>query len=121
MANKAFTLPFLPPNLDYTLIFSAIIKARDVVARYDEAVKRLPNPEIIQRSFETKEAVLSSKIEGTQATLDEVLMFDAEDMKTEENEKERDYKEISNYRLAIARGKDFLEKRPMAENLIKDL
>jgi len=121
MTKKPFIPPHLPPKLDFTPIFSDIIKARDIVARYDEAVKRLPNPEIIQRSFETKEAVLSSKIEGTQATFDEVMMFDAQDTKTEENEKEKDYKEISNYRLAIKRGKDFLEKRPLAENLIKDL
>lgn len=121
MTKKPFIPPHLPPKLDFTLIFQDIIKARDIVARYDEAVKRLPNPEIIQRSFETKEAVLSSKIEGTQATFDEVLMFDAQDTKTEENEKEKDYKEISNYRLAIKRGRDFLEKRPLAENLIKDL
>ncbi|KKU54724.1 MAG: putative cell division protein (Fic family) [Candidatus Moranbacteria bacterium GW2011_GWE2_47_10] len=64
---------------------------------------------------------MSSKIEGTQATLDEVLMFDAEEIKTEENERERDYREISNYRLAIKCGKDFLKKRPLSENLIKDL
>ena len=121
MTKKAFIPPLLPPNLDFTSIFPGIIKARDIVARYDEAVKRLPNPEIIQRSFETKEAVLSSKIEGTQATLDEVLMFDAQDVKTEENEKEKDYREIANYRFAIKRGKEFLEKRALAENLIKDL
>ena len=91
------------------------------MARYDEAVKRLPNPEIIQRSFETKEAVLSSKIEGTQATLDEVMMFDAQDVKTERNEKEKDYREIFNYRFAINKGKSLLDKKPLAENLIKDL
>jgi Fic family protein len=98
-----------------------IVKARDIVARYDEAVKRLPNPEIIQRTFETKEAVLSSKIEGTQATFDEMLQFDAQEIKTQENEKEKDYREIINYRFAIMRGKELLEKRPLAENLIKDL
>jgi Fic family protein len=121
MTKKPFIPPSLPPKLDFTPIFPSIIKARDIVARYDEAVKRLPNPEIIQRSFETKEAVLSSKIEGTQATFDEVLMFDAQDTKTEENEKEKDYREISNYRRAIKYGKDLLEKRPLAENVIKDL
>lgn len=121
MVKKPFIPALLPPKLDYTPIFSSIIKARDIVARYDEAVKRLPNPEIIQRSFETKEAVLSSKIEGTQATLDEVFMFDAQDTKSEENEKEKDYREISNYRLAIKHGKDLLEKKPLAENVIKDL
>lgn len=121
MPKKPFIPPKLPPNLDYTPIFTDIVKARDIVARYDEAIKRLLNPEIIQRSFETKEAVLSSKIEGTQATLDEVLMFDAQDTKTEENEKERDYREIFNYRYAIKYGKDLLKKKPLAENVIKDL
>lgn len=121
MTKKPYIPPYLPPKLEYTSVFSYIIRARDIIARYDEAVKRLLNPEIIQRSFETKEAVLSSKIEGTQATLDDVMMFDAQDIKSEENEREKDYREIFNYRLAIKHGKDLLEKRPLAENVIKDL
>jgi Fic family protein len=121
MSKKPFIPFLLPPKLDYTPVFTDIIKARDIVARYDEAVKRLPNPEIIQRTFETKEAVLSSKIEGTQVTLDEVLVFDAQDVSSEENEKEKDYREIFNYRDAIKLGKDLLEKKPLAENVIKDL
>jgi Fic family protein len=119
--TKIFVPPLLPPKIDCAAVFTSIIKARDMVARYDEAVKRLPNPEIIQRSFETKEAVLSSKIEGTQATLDEVLMFDAQDTKSEENEKERDYREIVNYRFAIEYGKKLLAKKPLAENVIKEI
>jgi Fic family protein len=121
MSKIPFIPPYLPPKIDYSLIFPEIIRTRDIVARYDEAVKRLPNPEIIQRSFETKEAVLSSRIEGTQATLDDVLMFDAQNMQSEENEKEKDYREISNYRRAIEKGREFLGNRPLAENLIKDL
>ncbi len=121
MSKKPFIPPLLPPKLDYTTVFSDIVKARDIIARYDEAVKRLPNPEIIQRTFTTKEAVLSSKIEGTQATFDEVLMFDAQNAKTQENEKEKDYREIVNYRLAIKQGKKFLKVKPLSENVIKDL
>jgi len=121
MTKKPFIPSLLPPKLDYSLVFPDIIKARDIIARYDEAVKRLLNPKIIQRSFETKEAVLSSKIEGTQATLDEVLMFDAQDTKSEVSEKEKDYREIFNYRLAIEHGKNLLEKKPLAENVIRDL
>lgn len=121
MTKKPFIPPLLPPNLDLSSIIPNIVMARDIVARYDEAAKRLPNPEIIQRTFETKEAVLSSKIEGTMATLDEVLSFDAENVQSEVSEKEKDYKEIINYRLAIKRGKEFLADRPLAENLIKDL
>lgn len=119
--KKSFIPRSLPPKLDYSSIFPKIIKARDIVARYDEAAKRLLNPGIIQRSIETREAVLSSKIEGTQATLEEVLMFDAQDTKSEKNEKEKDYKEIINYRYAIRYGKNLLKKNPLAENVIKKL
>jgi Fic family protein len=121
MNKHPFTPSILPPQLDYTPIVSDIIKARDIIARYDEAVKRLPNPEIIQLTVETKEAVLSSKIEGTQVTLDEVLKFDAQEIKSEVNEKEKDYREVFNYRLAINYGKQLLEKRPLAENVVKEL
>lgn len=121
MAKKSFIPLPLPPKLGYSSVFSSIIKARDIVARYDEAVKRLLNPKIIQRSFATKEAVLSSKIEGTQATFEEVLMFDAQDEKSEKSEKEKDYREIFNYRSAIKYGKNILEKKPLAENVIKGL
>jgi len=121
MAKKPFKLPDLPPELDYSAVFPNIVSARDIVARFDEAVKRLPNPEIIQRTFETKEAVLSSRIEGTQADFDEVLLFDAQDIVSEENDKEKDYREISNYRLAIKQGKELLKKKPLSENLIKAL
>jgi len=121
MAKKPFKLPDLPPELDFSAVFPNIVSARDIVARFDEAVKRLPNPEIIQRTFETKEAVLSSRIEGTQADFDEVLLFDAQEIVSEENDKEKDYREISNYRLAIKQGKELLQKKPLSENLIKAL
>ncbi|MEA1981838.1 MAG: Fic family protein [candidate division Zixibacteria bacterium] len=121
MTKKPFNLPELPPDFDYSQVFTSIIDARDIVARYDEAIKRLPNPEIIQRTFETKEAVLSSKIEGTQADFDDVQLFDAQEIKTEKSDKEKDYREISNYRSAIKQGKEFLKEKPLSENLIKAL
>lgn len=121
MSKQPFTPPQLPPEVDLTSIIKLITDAREAVARYDEAVKRLPNPVLIRRAFETQEAVLSSKIEGTQATLEEVLEFDAEEANTEENEKLRDYREISNYRKAIVQGKKLLKTVPLSENLIKDL
>ena len=69
--KKPFLPSLLPPTINYADIFQEIIKTREIVARYDEAIKRLPNPDVIQRTFITKEAVLSSKIEGTIATIEE--------------------------------------------------
>ena len=121
MTKQPFTPPPLPPDVDLTSFIKLITDARESLARYDEAVKRLPNPMIVRRAFETKEAVLSSKIEGTQATLEEVLELDAEDVQEENSEKQRDYREIANYRRAITYGRKLLEDRPLSENVIKDL
>lgn len=121
MAKQPFTPPLLPPQIELSNLIKLIADAREAVARYDEAVKRLPNPALIRRAFETKEAVLSSKIEGTQATFEEVLEFDAEEAKSEENEKLRDYREIGNYRQAIVQGKHLLKDKPLSENVIKEL
>ena len=121
MAKQPFIPPPLPPQIDLSSLIKLIADAREAVARYDEAVKRLPNPALIRRAFETKEAVLSSKIEGTQATFEEVLEFDAEEIAVEENEKQRDYREIGNYRQAIIQGKQILKDKPLSENVIKDL
>lgn len=121
MIKQPFTPPKLPPNVDYSTLLMKIVEARDVVARYDESVKKLPNPEIIQRSIRTKEAVLSSRIEGTQVTLDEVFLLDAQEELDEHTQRQMDYREVFNYRKAIFIGKKLLEKRPLTENIIKEL
>ena len=121
MAKQPFLPPLLPPKIDISSLVSLLTGARDAVARYDEVVKRIQNPALIRRTFETKEAVLSSKIEGTQATFEEVLGLDAEPTEEEQSEKQRDYREIANYRAAIDHGKTLLSKRPIDENLIKEL
>lgn len=108
MQVKPFIPPNLPPQLDLSSILKLAIGARDAVVRYDESVKRLPNPGLIRRSFETKEAVLSSKIEGTQASLREVFEHDAKKIKGRTTDKQRDVEEIINYRLAINEGHELL-------------
>ena len=119
--KQPYTPPLLPPEFDIARLLSLTVDAREAVARYDEAIKRLPNPMIIKRSFETKEALLSSKIEGTQATLEEVMEFDVKANKDESTEKLRDYQEIANYRQAISQGILLLKEKPLSENVIKDL
>jgi len=52
--------------------------ANRALARYDGVLQGVPNPEILLSPLTTQEAVLSSRIEGTRATLDEVLKFEAE-------------------------------------------
>ena len=67
----------------------------------------------------TREAVLSSKIEGTQATVDEVLEQEAGLIK--EGEKYKDIQEISNYRLALSQAAQHLLDYPIRLALIREI
>ena len=60
-------------NLDYRLLLPLVGQANAALARYDGLLQSIPNPAVMLSPLTTQEAVLSSKIEGTQATVDEVL------------------------------------------------
>ena len=74
-------------------------RANAALARYDGLLQTMLNPEILLSPLTMNEAVLSSKIEGTQASLDEVLEYDA-GMRFDRN-KNTDIQEIKNYREAL--------------------
>ncbi|MDD5251473.1 MAG: Fic family protein [Patescibacteria group bacterium] len=121
MAKQPFIPPKLPPKLDYERLVGDISKAQAAVARLDGLLANLPNPRLLARSLITKEAVLSSKIEGTQATLGEVMEMDAKNNAAEDTNLGRDFREITNYRRALERGLVLLESKPISENVIKEL
>jgi Fic family protein len=77
------------------------------------------NPAVMLSPLTNQEAVLSSKIEGTQATVEEVLEHEAGQEYDEE--KRHDIHEILNYRKALMLGKDSLGDRPIRLSLIKQL
>ena len=66
-----------------------------------------------------EEAVLSSGIEGTQATIDEVLEHEAGIIRT--GAKGEDIREILNYRKALSSAQMFLKDRPISMHLIREL
>lgn len=121
MIRSPFNLPKLPPKIDYEKLVSEIAKANASISRLDALLSRLKNPKLLSRTITTREAVLSSKIEGTQATLSEVLEREAKESQNEETVKERDFQEIINYRNALDRGIEILKENPLTENVIKEL
>src|SRR3989338_6289257 len=121
MPKQAFVPPKLPPEIDYNPLIDFITKAHRAIATLDVLLSTLPNPGLLGRTLQTKEAVLSSKIEGTQATLDEVLQYEAHDEKKTDTEKRKDIREIIKYRKALDLGVKKLKNQPLSENLIKEL
>src|SRR3546814_12075613 len=82
-------------------------------------LQTLPNPSVLLSPITANEAVLSSKIEGTQATLDEVLEADAGLITSES--RRGDIEEISNYRTAVRDAEESLAERPLSLSLIKSI
>lgn len=116
--------PFVPHalpihTLDWRQLLPLVGKANAALARYDGLLAGIPNPAVMLSPLTTQEAVLSSKIEGTQATVDEVLEQEAGLLK--EGEKYEDIREISNYRLALYQARDYLKDYPIRLAFIREL
>ncbi|MCX6690200.1 MAG: Fic family protein [Methanoregula sp.] len=108
-------------DIDWTVHISRIGKANAALARYDGLLQGIINPEILLSPLTIREAVLSSRIEGTQASLEDVLQFEADKSHKLAPEKRLDIHEIINYRTALKAAVVDLKERPICTNMIRDL
>jgi Fic family protein len=106
----------LPVKLDYSVFAKEWAEASFALGRLDESQKKLPNPNLLVAPMVTKEATISSKIEGTRSTLSDVMLFEAG-----EEAKYSDTQEVVNYRRATFWAIDALNKRDFNLPLIKEL
>lgn len=106
-------------KLNWESFVHLIGKANAEVARFDGLLQSMPNPAVLLSPLSTQEAVLSSKIEGTRATLQEVLEFEADPKK--ETEKYHDIQEILNYRKAMSYAIKGLDDISLTTRLIKGI
>ncbi len=109
----------LPISLDWTQFITLIGSANAELARYDGILQSIINPRVLLSPLTTNEAVLSSKIEGTQASLHEVLAYEASPKV--HTEKYNDIQEIINYRKALDHAIKYLDKKPITLNLVKEI
>lgn len=117
---KSFKPHLLPVrNLEWEAFIDLMGRANRYIARYDGLLQSIVNPDVLLAPLRTQEAVLSSKIEGTQATLEEVMEFEA-DVLSSENKKS-DIQEVINYRFALMEGRRRMNDRPLSLNTIKKM
>ena len=108
-----------PPNLDLARIIRKVGPANAALARYDGLLQSVINPSVMLSPLTNREAVLSSKIEGTQATVDEVLEYEAG--VGFEGEKAQDIQEIVNYRKTLALASEALAEQPLSLSLLRQM
>jgi len=113
-------LPFnLPPELKWNnAVVNSLSRADFLLGKLAREGSKLPNPHLLMRPFITREAVLSSKIEGTQATLGEILAANAD---TPAKQHPDDLQEVQNYISALDYGLKRLEELPLSLRLIKEI
>ena len=91
----------LPPIVDHTRSLSALLSRADLaLGKLSMAGSLIPNPHLWIRPFIRREAVLSSKIEGTVTRLDQLLLFEA----ASGGAPDEDMAEVSNYVKALQYG-----------------
>ena len=106
-------------TLDKDVLFSLVGEANAALARYDGLLMAMVNPAVMLSPLTNQEAVLSSRIEGTQATVEEVLEHEAGQEYGED--KKQDIQEIINYRRALHLATESVTDRPISLGLIREL
>ncbi len=69
---------FPPENIDYTALIKPLAAATAALARYDQMLMSMHNSSLLLAPLRRQEAVISSRMEGTVSTLDEVLQYEAD-------------------------------------------
>ncbi len=118
---SAFIPKKLPPdpaiNYDDELL-ELLEKARGALGRLDGSTSVLPNPDLFLYMYVRKEALLSSQIEGTQASLTELIEY--EDVGKHKSKLD-DVKEVSNYVKAMDYGIERINTLPLSLRLIREI
>jgi len=110
----------LPPEpaINMAEIYECLEKANFAIGELNGISESVPDPAIINYMYVRKEAVLSSQIEGTQSTLDDLMCHES---KTAAGVPVDDVAEVSSYVAAINHGIKRLKKLPLSMRLIKEI
>lgn len=111
-------LPPEPPLTSDDATVALLAQANLELGRLDGVTRTLPNPDLFVAMYVRREAVLSSQIEGTQSTLDDVLAYE---LNPSVGELPRDVEEIVNYVKAMNHGLHRIESLPLSLRLIREI
>ena len=118
---RAFIPAPLPPNPEIEFdgeLRTLLSQADRDIARLDAIATLLPNPELFIGMYVRHEAVLSSQIEGTQSTLEDLLAFEAQGTN---NDSPKDVEEVINYVRAMNHGLRRLSDLPLSLRLLREI
>jgi Fic family protein len=113
---KAFVPHPLPPLVDLSSIFAKYGEAMAGIGALNAKIAQLHNPHLIIRPLQRREALLSSAMEGTYTTSDELALLEA----GAEEGARADTREVLNYTSALSHAMLLMETLPICHRLIKE-
>lgn len=116
----AFVPAPLPPAINYTAeLVRQLSRADQALSELSGLGRYLPNPHILIAPYVRREAVLSSRIEGTRTNMDELLRDEIESQSGESGDS--DVREVRNYIAALEHGIRRLDRLPLSLRLVREL
>lgn len=114
----AYHPPPSPPEIPLSSrLVNLLADANHALGDLDGTGRRLPNPHLLIGPYLRREAVLSSRIEGTQSGLSDVLLLEASGIA----QPDQDTKEVLNYVVAMENGIRDLARLPVSLRLVRRL
>lgn len=115
---------FPPDKLNYSTLINPLGRASEAIGRFDQMLKNMHNSEILLAPLRRQEAVISSRMEGTVSTMDEILSYEADKNEDEEDGNLTKYRpdvgETWLYANALKQAQDYIsEGRPINRFLIR--
>lgn len=116
---KAFVPTTFPPtDLRLDLLVHQMEKANLALGRLVGSAEILPDPDLFVFMYIRREAVLSSQIEGTEASLVDLLEYEA---RLERGDRKVDVREITNYIAALRYGLERISALPLSLRLMREI
>ncbi len=115
---------FPPSNLNYERLIKPLSGAVDAIARFDQMLTTLKNSDILLAPLRNQEAVISSRMEGTISTMDEILRYEAdheEGTSTNGNARSEVIETILYQRALRSAEKAMKEGAPLTQHMIRSL
>lgn len=113
---EPFKLP-IDSLINVNAFINELLEANKLLGIYQVLLEKSKiNPELLLAPITLQEAIQSTRIEGTQVTLDDMLEYGAD-----ENKKNIDIEEVLNYSTALIKGESLLKSIPISTRLIKEM
>jgi Fic family protein len=117
--HLAFVPSPLPPKIDISFeLMGRLSEADRAIGTLGGVGRILPNPHLLTHPFLKREAVLSSRIEGTEASATDLALFEAAGSPSSD---QTDVREVSNYVDALRYGLQRLDSLPLSLRFLREI